>query len=67
MIKLNSICDRLEEIASKLEEKIEAITDKAWEKDRELTEKEEERIQELEDEKCAIENALDYLMDYYGD
>lgn len=64
MIKLDSICDKLESIKERLEEKINSIEGNAFERDRDLTDKEEERIEEMNGEIDAIENALDYLRDY---
>ena len=64
MIKLDKICNQLEEIREKLETKIEDIYCKADEKGREPTEREEERIEEMQEEIGAIEDALDYLKDF---
>lgn len=64
MIKLDNICNKLNDIRDKLEAKAEAIEDNAYNRDRDLTEKEEERIDELYAEIDAIDNALDYLKDF---
>ena len=78
IIKLNSICDRLDAIAEQIEtkcdqldDKMQAIQDKADEHDRDLTETEQKRfddiegdIMELKEELDAINDALDYLRDF---
>ena len=64
MIKLNSVCEKLEIIKEELEQNICKILDRADSRDRELTEKEEERIEALQEEIDSIDNALDYLSEY---
>ncbi len=78
MIKLNKQVDALENILERLENSIDdligkqgEIEERAEEHDRDMTGKEQERyvkfqekIEELEDERDAIESALDYLRDY---
>ena len=64
MIKLNSVCEKLEIIKEELEENICKILDRADSRDRDLTEKEEERIEALQEEIDSIDNALDYLSEY---
>ena len=64
MIKLDKICEKLEDIRNRLEEKIEDIYCRADDKGRELTNREQERIDEMESEMNDIDGALDYLKEY---
>ena len=64
MIKLDSICEKLENIKSRLEEKIEDIYCRADDRGRDVTDKEQERIDEMEAEMDDIDGALDYLREY---
>ena len=64
MIKLDSICNRLETIKEQLEGKIEDIYCRADDRGRDTTESEDTRIDELQGEIDAIDDALDYLKDY---
>lgn len=67
MIKLDSICNRLEDIKEQLESKIEDIYCRADDRGRDTTDHEDERIDELQGEIDAIDDALDYLRDYCKD
>ena len=64
MIYLDSICEKLEAIRERLEEKICDIENNADDKGRDLTEREEERIEEMTSEMDDIDGALDYLREY---
>ena len=64
MIKLDTICNRLDNIIEKLENQIVDIYRKADAKGREPTEKEEERIGDIIGEIDAICIALDHLREY---
>ncbi len=64
MIKLDSICNKLEEIRDRLEDKINDIMCRADDKGRDLTDRETERIDEMEAQMNDIDGALDYLRDY---
>ena len=67
MIKLDKICNQLEDIRLKLEEKIEDIYCRADDRGRDTTEREDERIEEMTEEIGAIEDAIDYLREFCED